>query len=189
MKSRALKALLMILLAGYLAPAVLAEEPVFSYVEAGYLSVDPDNLSGSGDNVFAGASIGFFKHFHAFARYVDGDFATNVDNTYWEFGGGWHGLLGDKADIVGEISWVDSEVGNVSDDGYQLTGGVRWLPVSMFEIDGFVNWADLDQAGSTTSFEARAIVNVWRMGFGASYEFSDDYNQWNVFARFNFGGR
>lgn len=38
-------------------------------------------------------------------------------------------------------------------------------------------------------FEARAIVNVWRMGFGASYEFSDDYNHWNVFARFNFGGR
>jgi hypothetical protein len=183
------KALLFVTLVALPASAALAEEPAWTYVEAGYLSIDPDNLSDSGDNWFAGGSVGFLKNFHVFGKYVDGDFSTNVEQTYWEFGAGWHGLLGDKADIVGEVSWVDGEVNNQGDDGYQLTGGVRWLPVTMFELDGFINWADYDVAGSDTSYEVRAILNIWVMGFGASYEMADTADQWNVFARFNFGMR
>ena len=36
---------------------------------------------------------------------------------------------------------------------------------------------------------ARGIINIWRLGFGASYEWLDDATQWNAFVRFNFGRR
>jgi len=190
MSNRAVRALLVVSLVAIGTSAALAQEEVpWTYVEAGYLSVDPDNFSDSGDNWFAGGSIGFLKHFHAFAEYVNGDYSSNVSNTYWNFGAGWHGGLGDKADIVGQISWIDSEIANVSDNGYQLTGGVRWVPVKMFEGDGFVHWANLDNADSEMQYEVRAIVNIWRIGIGASYQFADSADQWNVFARYNFGRR
>ena len=163
----------------------LAAAPPWTYVEAGYLNVDPDDLD-SGDAWFAGGSFGFLKNFHASARYVDGDYTDNADYTYWEFGGGWHGLLGEKADLVAEVSWVDTEVSSSSDDGLGLTGGVRWKVLEFLELDGFVNWVDYD-SGSEESYEARAIFDVWRIGVGVSAEFADSVNQYNVFARFAFG--
>ena len=36
----------------------LAEAPPWTYVEAGYLGVDVDNLEGSGDNFFIGGAFG-----------------------------------------------------------------------------------------------------------------------------------
>jgi len=42
-------------------------------------------------------------------------------------------------------------------------------------------------SGSEESYEARAIFDVWRIGVGASAEFADSANQYNVFVRFNFG--
>ena len=165
-----------------------AEEPKWKYVEAGYLSVDVDSLSDSGDNWFVGGAWGF-GHFHVIGQYSNGELGPNTDQDQWRLGFGWHGGLGDKADIVGEAYWVDQSVdspgSNTSDSGYRLTGGVRWLPIKMFELDGFVNYNDVTD--SDTSWEARAIVNVWKLGFGAAYEKFDDADQWNAFVRFNFG--
>ena len=178
-------ALLVAIVVSLSCSVTLAAAPAWTYVEAGYLNVDPDNLD-SGDSWFAGGSLGFLKNFHANARYVDGDYSNNLDYTYWEFGGGWHGLLGEKADLVAEASWVDTEVSSSSDDGAGLTGGVRWKLLEFLELDGFVNWVDYD-SGSEESYEARAIFDVWRIGVGASAEFADSANQYNVFVRFNFG--
>ena len=166
--------------------AVRAEEPSWSYLEAGYLNVDPDALSGSGDNWFAGGSFEFLQHLHVLARYLDGDYAAGVDQSYWKVGVGWHGLLGEKVDAVGELHWVDTEVANVGDDGYQLTGGVRWRMVKFIELDGFFNYTDLDASGSQESLEGRILFDIWRLSFGAAYETSDDYDQYNAFVRFNF---
>ena len=163
------------------------EGPGWTYVEAGYLNIDPDELSGSGDNFFAGASLGFLKNFHVSGRYVDGDYADDASQTFWTFAAGWHGLLGEKADLLAEATWNDIEIENEGDDGFGLTGGVRWRPVKMFELDGFVHWIDYSDSGSMEEYEARAIFHVWRVGIGAAYAFADDYNQYNAFVRFNFG--
>jgi hypothetical protein len=165
----------------------LSAPPPWTYVEAGYLNVDPDNMSGSGDNWFGGGSFAFLKSFHAGFRYVDGDFAKNVDLSYWTAAAGWHGLLGENGDIVGEVTWSDSEVGNVDDDGYGATAGIRWKLLKFLEADGFVHWTDYDDAGSDDRYEVRAIFDVWRIGIGAAYVMGDDYDQYNAFARFAFG--
>ena len=163
----------------------LAAAPNWKYVEAGYLNVDPDG-GDSGDNWFAGGTWGIFKSLHVNARYIDGDYSDNVDFTYWEFGGGWHGLLGEKADLFGEVSWVDTEVASSSDSGLGLSAGVRWKVLDALEVDGIVNWVDYD-SGSEESYEARGIFDVWKIGVGVAVEFADSADQYSVFARFNFG--
>lgn len=174
-------------------PARAADGVPWSYVEAGYLNVDVDDLSESGDNYFVGASFGLGKHFHVIGQYTNGELAPDVDYTNWRVGFGWNGLLGDRADVVGEAYYLDESVDapgvpSDSDNGYRLTAGVRFVPIKMFEIDGFVHYTDI-RDDSTTSWEARGIINIWRLGFGASYEKLEDADQWNGFIRFTFGRR
>jgi len=189
MKQNMLRTMIFAALLVLTASVALAQDegPPWTYIEAGYLNVDPDNMSGSGDNWFAGASIGFLKNFHVSGRYVDGDFADDASQTYWTFAAGLHGLLGEKADLLAEATWNDIEIENLGADGFGLTGGVRWRPVKLFEADGFVHWIDYSDSGSTEIYEARAILYFWRLGVGAAYSFSDEFNQYNAFVRFNFG--
>jgi hypothetical protein len=164
----------------------LAAPPSWTFVEAGYLNVDPDNFSESGDNVFAGASFGFMNNWHVSGRYIDGDYSDNVDLSYWTVAGGWHGLLGENGDILAEITWNDQEVSNVDDDGVGANAGVRWRLLKILELDGLVHWTDYDNAGSTDSYEARGIVYLWKIGIGAAVEFGDDADVYNAFVRFHF---
>ena len=184
--SRPLRAILFVTIMAVLScPLVLAGPPQWTYLEAGFLNVDPDDLE-AGDSAFAGASLGFLKNFHVNGRYVDGDYTNDASLTYWQFGAGWHGGLGEKADLVAEARWVDTEIEDFSSDGMGLTGGVRWKPVEFFELDGFVNWVDYDD-DSVDSYEVRAIFDVWRIGIGAAAELESDVNQYSAFVRFNFG--
>ena len=201
------RAMCVVALAVLACGAVVAQDvaPPWTYVEAGYLNVDPDALEDGGDNWFAGVSIGFLKNFHAFGEYTDGDFGEDNSGQTFELsayrvGAGWHGLLGVNADLVGEISMTGIEIENASgssvggfdDDTYQLTGGVRWRLAQFLELDGFVNWTDYEDNASGNesieqeSYELRALLYVWRIAIGAGYETSDGLDQYNLFARFNF---
>jgi len=183
----------LVLLVGLSAGAVQAAEPGWKYVEGGYLGVDVDSLEGSGDSWFVGGAFGG-KFWHAIGQYANGDISDDLDRREFRLGAGWHGLLGEKADLLAEAYYVDSQVkgksssdfGKISDDGYRLVFGVRWRVIKFLELDGFVNYTDFSKGGSDSSYELRAIVNIWRVGIGAGYEKFDDFDQYNVFARFNF---
>lgn len=177
------------LLAAGALPA-LAEGPNYRYVEGGYLSVDVNDLDGSGDNYFVGGSFGG-KWWHIPAYYANGNLGPDYDQSLWRVGFGWHGLLGDKADVIGQAEYVSQTIdapGASSDTetGYRLVGGVRWVPFKLLELDGFANYNDIGSE-SDVSWEGRAIVNIWRLGFGGAYEKFDNSDQWNAFVRFNFG--
>jgi hypothetical protein len=161
--------------------------PGYGYIEAGYLNVNPDDFSGSGNNWYGEASMGLFKSFHVSGRYLSGNYAENTDLSLWRFAFGWHGLLGEKGDVVAEATWTNQDIDHNSDDGIGLTAGVRWRLIKMFEADGFIHWTDYGTAGSKESYEAKAIFDVWRLGIGASADFSSDDTRYSAFARFNFG--
>ena len=169
-------------------------KPVYSYVEVGYndVDVDADVLDDDGNGGFAGVSIGFFKNFHAFGRYVSNSTDTNdVDITNTIIGAGWHGLLGEKADLIGELSYMDREfdgAGKIDDNGYFGRVGARWRPIKLFEIGGWIRYQDLGDLDSATVFEANAMVHLWRIPIGLAAEVEDDIETYSVFARFNFGG-
>ena len=155
----------------------LAQAPSYTFVEAGWLQADPDGGS-SEDGWFAGGSFGL-NRLHFFAEY--GDLS---DAEVWEAGGGWHGLFGERLDLVAQASFVDLD----SDDGYKLTGGVRWMLLEKLEVNGFMNYLDTG-SDNDTSIEVNGIWNLGqRFGVGAGYEAGDQLNWLRAFARFNFGG-
>ena len=161
-----------------------APKPGYTYVEVGWIDFDPDS-GVSDDGGYAEGGLTIFKNFHLVAAYEGvGDY------TFWNAGGGWHGLLGDKADVFAEILWndvdVDSGGGSFSDDGYEVSGGVRWNVGKRLELKGAVNYLDLDSGGDDTSFEAEAMFAFGKFGVGANYEFGDS-DVLRVFGRFTFG--
>jgi hypothetical protein len=168
-------------------PAVFAQEtPRWSYVEAGYIDFDPD-AGLSDDGFFAGGSMGIFKAFHLVAEYDEvGDY------TFWNAGGGWHGLLGEPADVFAEVIWNDVEVdtgsGDVSDDGYEVAAGLRWRLCKWFEAKGKASFVDFSDAGDDVVWELGGLVTFMndKLGVGASWE-TGDSDTLRGFVRFNFG--
>jgi len=157
----------------------LAQSPHYTFVEAGWLQVDPDGSSSSEDGWFAGGSVGF-ANFQFFAEY--GDLS---DAEVWQAGGGWHGLLGDRADVVAEAAFVDLD----SEDGVKVTGGVRWMLLERLEVNGFVNYLDVGDSDDT-SIEINGIWNfAKRLAVGAGYEAGDELNWIRAFVRFNLGSK
>lgn len=163
--------------------------PQWGYIEAGYIDFSPDELD-SDDGFFAGGSIPIFKMFHIVAEYDEvGDFS------FWDAGFGWHGLFGDPLDLFAEVRWTDIEFDDgdgddfdFSDDGYRISGGLRWMLGERFELKGTVTQIELDQADSDTTFEAEGLFFLMenRLGLGASYE-TGDSDTLRAFARWNFG--
>ena len=176
---------LVVLLAGF--GTVSAQEaPRWGYVEGGFIDFDPDN--GVSDNgAFAGVSFGLFKMFHVVAEYDEvGDYS------FWDAGVGWHGLLGEQADLFADVTWqdvsVDTGSNDVDDNGYEVSGGVRWMLGDRFELKGTVARQDLDEAGDDVTFEAEGLFFMLsnKLGLGASYE-TGDADTLRAFARWNFG--
>ena len=165
--------------------------PKWSYVEAGYIDFNPD-AGLSDDGWYAGGSAKIAM-FHIFAEYDDvGNYTT------WNAGFGWHGLLGEPADLYFQAQWNDVEVDtsnnpSISDDGYEVSGGVRWKILKWLEVKGQANFADYDQAGEQWSGEVGVLFSILndRLGFGADYEYADsDVNTFQTlrgYVRWSFG--
>jgi len=184
---RKLLPVLAILCSCGLAAAQEKEPPKWSYVQAGYIDFNPDE--GFSDNGwYAGGSFSFLKMIHVFAEYDDvGDY------TFWNAGAGWHGLLGDPADVYAQVEWNDVKVSlpgaDVSDHGYEIAAGVRWKFLKWLEAQGEVNWSDLNDGGSDVGGKVGVLFTFLgdKLGAGASYELVNKADQARVFARWNFG--
>ena len=158
--------------------AFALDSPSYKFIEGGYIEEDGSS-SDSEDGWFAGAMYGG-KRWHGFVEYDD---ISDIELVF--IGGGWHGLLGEKADVVAQISYLDVSLSGGSDeDGYRATGGVRWQLLKFLEIGGFFHYTDLDD--SDEAFELRAVGNIGRFGIGASYE-TNDVDVTKVFVRWSFG--
>ena len=103
-----------------------AASPNYTYAEGGWLRVNPDNVS-SDNGWFLGGSYGS-KRFQAFIEYGDPG-----DPELFAIGAGWHGLLGDKADLVLQAAFVDVDF----DDSIRFDAGVLKTPF-LDNISGIV---------------------------------------------------
>ena len=178
----------LVLVAALLAPSLVlaqGESPKWGYIEAGYIDFNPDE-GASDDGWFAGGSMNLFKHFHLVAEYNDvGEY------TFWNAGGGLHGLLGEKADLFAQVMWANIEVedSDIDESGYDIEGGVRWKIIKWFELRGQVNWVDYGgDVGDETTGEVGALFTFIndRIGIGADWEIGDS-DTVRAFFRFNFG--
>ncbi len=159
------------------ASGVEAASPRYKYIEGGWLKVDPDQI-GSENGFFFGGMFDL-RSFHFFGEYGDpGNFEV------WQAGGGWHGLFGERLDLVLQAAFIDFDF----DDGLRLSAGIRWMLLEQLEVNGFIHHTDLDKFSDQDTI---ALNGIWdltpRFGVGAGFEGGDDIDTIRAFARFNLG--
>ena len=102
-------------------------------------------------------------------------------------------MLGEKADLIGEVAWIDQEFdppgpSKIDDNGYFARVGVRWRPIKLVEIGGWIRYQDVGDFDDEEVYEANAILHLWRIGIGLAIETQDDIDTYSGFVRLNFGG-
>jgi len=161
-----------------LAGTVQAQTINWDYLEGGWGALDPDR--GSRENGwFIGGMIDLGNiPIHLFAEY--GDFGPlNIA----QVGGGWHGLLGKRADLFADGSFYDIDI----EDGFKVRFGARWMVLQRLEINGHIAWADLDFSNNQSAAVNAIFDLTKRFGVGGGIEWGDDFSTGRVFVRFNFG--
>jgi hypothetical protein len=161
-----------------LAGAAQAQTVRWTYVEGGWTTLDPDR--GSRENGwFVGGAFDLGKvPIHLFGEYNDID---RLD--IWKVGGGWHGLLGERADLFADGAFYDADY----EDGFQVRFGARWMVAERFELNGYLSWVDLD-FGDNKSAAVNGIFNFAKsLGVGGGFEWGDEFSTARAFVRFTFG--
>jgi len=172
--------ILLVTMAAVAAATAQAQTIDWKYAEAGWTTVDPDR--GSSENGwFLGGAFDLGKvPIHLFGEFADYD-SANV----WQVGGGWHGLLGERADLFADGAFYDADVEN----GFRVRFGARWMVTKRFEVNGHLSWLDLDFSDNKSAAVGLVANLGARFGIGGTYEWGDNFNFGRVFARFNFGAR
>lgn len=162
----------------------------YTFVDVGLASVDVDN-GGDGDVLFARGSYEFSPNWFVFggiskAEFDVGPFDVDVDTL--DFGAGAHFPITSQVDFVGKLKYVDVSVdGPGDDDGFGLSAGLRARPLAAVEVEGSIEYVDLDEAGDDTSARLGARYYFTSLiSAGAEVQFSDDAKTYGIYARFTF---
>jgi hypothetical protein len=141
-----------------------ADQPSYTYVEAGYVTIDLEDPLDSLDGFTLAGSLAVTDHVHVFASYLDGDtdfqagpFRGSVDLQRWAVGAGLNYAIADGVDAVGRVAWVKAEAdadvagfGAAADeDGYAVSAGLRAVRAN-WDLEGAVVYTDVGEEGDTT---------------------------------------
>ena len=163
----------------------------YTYVEGGYIATDIDDLDVDGDGLGIAGSAAIGSNWFVHGAYGNQDFDAGVDLDQLEVGIGGHMPLMDQVDLVGTLSYINAEIdtpfGNVDDDGFGASVGLRGRIAPQVELEGSISYVDFDEGGDDTAFNVDGryyFTENFAVGAGAS--FSDDATTWTLGARFEF---
>lgn len=184
-----------LLLTAALPFAAVAEEPRYSYIEGGYqhLDIDGSGIDVDGDGLGLGGSLGLTDRVHLLASYSEVDLDFGIDVTQFSAGVGGNLPMSGDVHLIGSVGYawteIDTNFGDADDDGFFLSGGVRWMVAPAFELTGEVTYVDFDDAGDDTTLSVGGLFSLTpdlALGVGAS--FGDDITGYTVGLRYYFPG-
>jgi Ax21 family sulfation-dependent quorum factor len=162
-----------------------ASELSYSYLEAGYLNIDPKGFS-SQDGWGVRGSAAVSDNFHIFGGYDN--FRVRVSNArfdidFWRIGLGYNMAISDSSDLVARVAYEDFD----GDDGWSVEVGLRGALAPNFE--GFVGLGYAD--GSDFSGEAYlALQGQYKFnrnwGLVADAKLAEDGRVFFIGPRFSF---
>jgi hypothetical protein len=165
---------------GCLSGVAHAQTVNWTYVQGGYATFDPDQGSRQ-DGWFAGGSVALGK----IPIHIIGDFGSLDNIDVFQIGGGWHGLLGKRADLFADGTFYDVDY----DDGFRIRFGTRWMVLKRLEVNGYLAWTDLDLSDNSSASVNAVFDFTKRLGVGGGFDWGDEFSTAQVFVRFNFGPR
>lgn len=168
---------------------VAAEEFSYSFVSAGYSTVDVDGADGDGLGVTGSYAIA--DNWHIVAGYQGLGYDFDVDFSTLSAGIGYNTPVTDAIDIVAQVSYlyasVDTPLGDDNESGYGLGVGVRAHASEAVELNGSINYADIGDGSGETSLGAGFLFNFTEtFAAGVAGSWGDDVSGYSAVARFYF---
>jgi hypothetical protein len=165
----------------------------YTFVDLAYIDSELDNglVDVDGDGFALRGSLAIHPNFFVFAGYQDLGFDRGLDATAWHVGAGARWPLSDKLDIVGRAGIIQQELeagrGSQDDDGFLLGARLRAAIAPRFELEGGLEYVDLDDAGDDTSLvvEGRYFF-LEQLSGGLLVQFGDDVTTIGLGARLTF---
>ena len=130
--------------------------------------------------------------FGSFSNQSTSIFDNDVDLMSFRIGAGYAWPIAKNVDVFGKVGYgrVEADVPgpNLSDDGYTLGVGMRGRVLEQLELEGAVNYTDLNDSGDDTSLGLAArYFFTPRFAGGLEGEFGDNVDTYGVNVRWNFG--
>jgi len=179
-------------LAAALPLASHADVMSYSYAELGYVDtkLDGQGFDVDGDGLALRGSLPVTPDFFVFAGYQDLNFDFDVDLSVLEVGGGGHWPLSDKIDIIGKLGIVKAEadVGNFDEDdtGFLLGARVRGAVAPKFELEGGVDYRNIDVGDETTLVVEGRYFFMQQLAGGVSVALGNDITSLGLNVRWTF---
>lgn len=179
-----------------LAPAYAhADGFSYSYVEGGYVNTDIDDFDEDVDGFALGGSFELTPHLFVFGNYANQGtsiFGTDVNLEQFQLGAGYAWPLSGNLDLYGKVGYAHAQFEvpgpNFDDDGYLLAAGMRGRLTDAFELEGSVNYTDLNDSGDDTTLGVAARYYFTpQFAVGVAGDFGDDANTYGVNVRWSFG--
>lgn len=167
----------------------------YSYLEGAYVNTDIDNFDKDIDGFSLRGSFEITPNIFVFGNYTDQStsiFGTDAGLEQFQLGAGYAWPLGKNLDLYGKVGYAHAQLEvpgpNLDDDGYTLGVGMRGRPMEALELEGSVNYLDLNDSGDDTSLGVAARY-FFTPQFAAGIEgnFGDDANTYGVNVRWSFG--
>ena len=176
-----------------LASTAQAEGPDYNYLEGNYqrIDIDDDFADVDGDGFAIAGSLEVAENWHIFASYGKADLDFGIDLDEASVGGGFHAALSPTTDIVANLAYVsvdaDAFGGSFDDDGFGVALGVRSLLTEQFELAGFIEYVDRDDAGDDTTLSGEGWYRLTRnFALGGKIGLGDDVTTYGLGARLYF---
>ncbi|KFN44190.1 outer membrane beta-barrel protein [Arenimonas oryziterrae] len=182
-------------LAAALPLSAQAGELKYNFVELDYGRATIDNTDVDFDGLGIKGSVQVAEPVYLFGSYHKGSdslLGVDFDLDQFQAGVGYRHAISDKADFIGELSYIDSSLdvdnfGSVDANGYRISGGVRGLLADNFE--GYIkanynDGGDFDGDFSGTVGGQFKFNEVW--GLTAEAEVGSDAKLYTIGVRASF---
>jgi hypothetical protein len=184
-------ALLTITVLGATTALAQSSEFRYTYLQGGYVNVDLDAPSADGDGLFLGGSLLVADLLVLSADFTYVDFTRGIDTRELEFGLGVPLPVRPGFDAIIRTGYINGKVktrvGNFDNNGWFVGLGGRWMATESVELNGEVQFRDLDVLNDDFAFRIGGIWNVRPdLGVIGGLEFADDTTALKIGFRYNF---
>jgi hypothetical protein len=184
-------ALFTVTVLGTAAAAAQSSEFRYTYLQGGYTNVDLDTPSADGDGLFLGGSLLVADILVLSADFTYIDFTRGIDTRALELGVGVPLPVRPGFDAIVRAGYIDGRIKtpgvNIDNDGWFVGLGGRWMATEVIELNGEVQFRDLDVLNDDFAFRVGGIWNARPdLGVIAGLEFADDTTALQIGFRYNF---
>ncbi len=156
----------------------------YSFAEIRFI-IDAEIGNLDGDGIRFGGSYKVNKEVYAFGSYDDVDLDGGADLTWLKLGAGYIYPIDKTWDINASLAYIDAEVGNQDDSGYEITGAIRGRIKPKIEARAELNYVDVDDSDTYITLAGDYFIKK-NISAGVELDLSGDYETFSIGARYHF---